>query len=66
VVDTRNYFTHFNPALESKRFRDEELGSACRKLEAIFQLHLLKELGFSEDEIADIVKKNISIKQKLK
>lgn len=58
IIDTRNYFTHYDNSLETKALRGEKLWFLCRKMEAIFQLQLLYILGFKLEEIKFIVNDN--------
>lgn len=65
IVDTRNYFTHYDVTLKDKAAQGEELWRLCEKLEALFQLHFLKLIGFSDEEINTIVLESFSLKTKL-
>ena len=65
IVDTRNYFTHYSEELEEKAAQGKVLYTLCLKMEAIFQLHLLQQIGFSETEIKTILVNNHKLKQKL-
>ena len=64
IVNTRNYFTHYNPEKESKALHDD-LYYLYLKLEGIVQLTLLKELGFSDPKVKYIVDDNHKLKQKV-
>lgn len=64
IVNTRNYLTHYSEELEKEAATGAELWVLCQKMEAIFQLHLLQQLGFSESEIQQILTNNYGIKQK--
>lgn len=66
IVDTRNYFTHFDESLKSKAAHGQELLDLCNKMEAIIQLHLLKLLGFDEEQIKEILENNLELNYKLK
>ncbi|MBS61783.1 HEPN domain-containing protein [Salinisphaera sp.] len=65
IVNTRNYLTHYTEALESKAVRGRNLWLTCQKMEAIFQLQLLQQLGFSEGAIQGVLANNYKLKQKL-
>lgn len=65
IVDTRNYLTHYSEALESGAVRGGALWALCQRMEVIFQLHLLQQLGFSVPEINAILVDNYRLKQKL-
>jgi len=60
IYDTRNYLTHYSQELEEKSAKGKELWTLCRKMEAIFQLNFLNDLGFSAEQIAAIHEKSIS------
>lgn len=49
ITDSRNYYTHYNPRLESKALKGSELVNAFYILRNILEFYLLKELGFQED-----------------
>lgn len=65
IVDTRNYFTHYDLRLENKAASGQNLWNLCQKMEAIFQLHLLKELCFDEVEINAVLNNTYSFRNKL-
>jgi hypothetical protein len=65
VVNTRNYLTHYSEELEKDSLKGSELWSLCQKMEAVFQLHLLQQLGFEELDIQRILSNNYKLKQKL-
>lgn len=65
IVDTRNYLTHYDPKLENKAAKGRELWLLCQKMEAILQLHLLKELGFNDIEISAVLSNSYKFKNKL-
>lgn len=64
VVNTRNYLTHYSEELEIESVKGVDLWVLCQKMEAIFQLHLLQQLGFTEPEIHGILKDNYKLKKK--
>ena len=64
IMDTRNYWTHYNPELESKVAKDGDLEALCLKIEALFQLHFLQLIGFSQEDINSIA--DHQLKRKLK
>ncbi len=65
VVDTRNYLTHYNSELATKAAHWEALWKLYRKLEALFQLHLLRLIGIDLDSIRSIVNENRALGEKL-
>lgn len=65
IVDTRNYFTHYDVTLKDKAAQGEELWRLCETLEVLFQLHFLKLIGLSDEEINTIVSKSYSLQTKL-
>jgi hypothetical protein len=66
IVDTRNYLTHYNEALESKAASGRDLWLLCLKMEAIFQLRLLQVLGFTQEEVQSVFDHSHQLQQKLK
>lgn len=64
VVNTRNYLTHYSERLEKDAAKGSELWGLCQKMEAVFQLHLLQQLGFEESDIQRILSNNYKLKQK--
>jgi len=64
VVNTRNYLAHYSEELEKDSVQGPDLWVLCQKMEAIFQLHLLQQLGFTESEIQRILSNNYKLKQK--
>jgi hypothetical protein len=66
IVNTRNYLTHFNDALEADATTGQELWILCKRMEAIFQLHLLDVLSFTKDEIYSVHKNSQDLQKKLK
>jgi hypothetical protein len=66
IVDTRNYLTHFDSSLESVAATGRDLWLLCMKMEAIFQLHLLQVLGFTQSEIKSVFENSYELQQKLK
>lgn len=65
-VDTRNYLTHYDKKLEAKAADGAKLHALCVIAEAILQLHFLKAIGFTDDEIESIVTGNDVMQAKLK
>ena len=62
IVATRNYLTHYDLRLEPKAAKGQDLHILCLKIEALFQFHFLKLIGFNEQEINDIVGEYSNIK----
>jgi len=65
IVDTRNYLTHYSEELKPKSAEGNELWLLCQKMEVIFQLHFLKVLGFSNEEIKNVVENCYPLKHKI-
>ena len=65
IVDTRNYLTHYDESLKTRAASGDKLIRLYRKMEAIFQLRLLQELGFTRTEIQSIFDKNYKLHKKL-
>jgi hypothetical protein len=51
VVDTRHYYTHYNPAQQAKSFSKDELPLINGYLLALLQYHMLTLLGFDGEEV---------------
>lgn len=66
IVDTRNYLTHYDQSLETVAVKGKELYMLCLKMEAIFQLHLLQILGFTQSEVKSVFENSHELQQKLK
>ena len=66
IVVTRNYLTHYDLSLESKAAKDKELWPLCLKMELLFQLHILRLIGFSREQIDSLLANSIPLRQKLK
>ena len=56
VVATRNYLTHFDQSLEPQAARGEELYRITEKLKLLIEICLLRESGFEEERIRDLIK----------
>ncbi len=65
IVDTRNYLTHYSENLKDNTAGRDELWNLCQKMEVIFQLHFLKVVGFSDEEIESVVENSYPLKQKI-
>jgi hypothetical protein len=55
IVDTRNYFTHWDPTGRARAADGADLVKLCHRMEALFKLCLLRDLGFATEQIAKIV-----------
>jgi len=66
IVDTRNYLTHYSENLHNKSAKGRDLWVLCIKMEVIFNLHFLKVIGFTNEEISRVVENCYPLKQKLK
>lgn len=66
IVDTRNYLTHYSSSLKGASAKGTELLSLCLKMEAVFQLHLLQVLGFTQSEIQSVFENSYDLRQKIK
>lgn len=64
IVDTRNYLTHYDESNKGSVVRGKDLWPLCLKMEAIFQLHLLKILGFTNKEIDSVFQNSFDLKSK--
>jgi len=57
VVKTRNYLTHYDEGLKKESATGRELNYITEKLKTLIELCLLKEMGFSLEEINTIIPK---------
>lgn len=65
IVDTRNYYTHFDESGKRSIARGAQLASLVNRMELLMQLHLLFEMGFEVSELSSMVKSNFKMGQKL-
>ena len=65
IADTRNYLTHYDESLKAKAASGDKLIHLYRKMEAIFQLRVLQELGFTQTEIKSVLDKSNNLRKKL-
>ncbi len=65
IIDNRNYLTHYSVELKDKTATGEGFYMLCIQMEIIFQLHLLKDLGFNEREIEMLIKDCYPLKNKI-
>jgi hypothetical protein len=54
LVETRNYYTHFDPSKKKKAKFGFDLWVLSTRTEALFSLCILENLGFSEDQIQKV------------
>ncbi|MCY1360480.1 hypothetical protein D9M68_619550 [compost metagenome] len=54
TTNTRNYLTHYNEDIKSKSATGLELYFLNRKLKDLMTLNLLKDIGFTPDELNKI------------
>lgn len=66
IVDTRNYLTHYNEDLKENSAKGKDLWILCQKMEAIFNLHFLKVVGFTGEKINGVVENCHPLNRKLK
>lgn len=65
IVDTRNYLTHYSNDLEDESAKGRDLWVICMKMEAIFVLHFLNVVGFTQEEIKKVINNCYPMQQKL-
>jgi hypothetical protein len=65
VVDTRNFLTHYDNRLESQAAKGQQLWVLCQKLEALFQLSLMRMMGLSSNSIDDFMAENGGLQTKI-
>lgn len=65
IVDTRNYLTHYSESLHDAAATGRDLWVLCLKMEVIFNLHFLKVIGLTDEEVNGVVANCYPLKQKL-
>lgn len=63
VADTRNYLTHYDPALRSRAVEPSRLLPYLYRLQALFILNSLVELGFSASAARKIIEEHDKLSQ---
>ena len=57
VLDTRNYYTHFDKRLENKAATGQDLIVLIEKLLFVLDLAFMREIGFSVDQVITLLKR---------
>lgn len=65
VVDTRNYLTHYDKAGKSKAATGHDLYKITQALEGLFQLIILRLLGFTDNKLKEILNNNSQLNNKV-
>ena len=65
VTVTRNYLTHYDPNLESQAAKGRNLWELTAGLEALFQLHLLRSIGFDAKRIDQSLQRPSNLQRRL-
>jgi len=58
VVTTRNYLTHYDETLKEQSAEGKELYHFTQKLKILLEICLLKELGFTSENIKSLISRN--------
>lgn len=58
-VTTRNYLTHWNPHKKDKSWKGNDLHFAILKLDVLFKLTILKQLGLSQEKLLEVANGNV-------
>ena len=61
IVDTRNYFTHYDDELKSAALSGSGLYYACQRLKIFIIVLLLKNIGLNEEIIRNVIQRNSKI-----
>ncbi len=64
--NTRDYFSHWEPTLEAKAAKGERLTALTVAVKLLFELAMLRELGFGRTEIAELVDRNVRLSSDLR
>jgi len=51
IVNTRNFYTHYNPSLEKKIIESDHLPMFSQKIKWMLLIIILKEIGFNKDQV---------------
>ena len=65
IAGVRNYLTHYDNNSKDKAEDAKTLYFLSMKMESIFQLHLLKKIGFTDEKIEQVIQGNHQLKRKL-
>jgi len=65
IVDTRNYFTHWDPSQKKRAAQGSDLLNLVNKMEVLLQLLFVREVGFSDSVIARAVDRNRRLRRRL-
>lgn len=55
MVDTRNWMTHWGSRTSCTRAEPDDLFEFCRQLEVIIYVTIMKDLGLTDDEVAESI-----------
>lgn len=58
VVDTRNYFTHYDHASEKKALKGKDALVACERLRILVVANLLHDLGIKDETVLSVLERN--------
>lgn len=61
IVDTRNYFTHYDEELKLAALSGPNLYYSCQRLKIFIIVMLLKNIGLSEEIIRNVIQRNSKI-----
>lgn len=59
IVNTRNYYTHYDPSLKGRVMDFKKTFNAVQKLKVILISSVLNELGFAQDQVIQATKMHI-------
>jgi len=65
IVDTRNYLTHYDDVLCKRAVQGADLWPLCQQMEVLFQLVLLRRIGFTKVKVIDLVNKSHRFQDKI-
>lgn len=57
IVDTRNFFTHYDDELKEQSLDSNKLYMASERLKFILEVCFLFQLGFSDEEMKSLIDK---------
>jgi len=65
VVSTRNYLTHYDSSSKKIAATGSELRQITQSLEGLFQLIILRLLGFTDDQLRSLTNRNFELTNKI-
>ena len=55
LVDSRNYYTHYNPKKENRAFKPDELPAVNALVSTLLDYYILKKVGYPHKELTSLI-----------